>query len=103
MQRPLPLQEQRQGGYDYAEGHPEMMSASEGVGGHGKADVVREVAGILLMRTKAGPGGGCWGKKYSLIPIVFIFLKYSVEIPLAVCMHSISNKKHLKILTSHVF
>ena len=24
--------------------HPDMMSASEGEGGHGKADVVREVA-----------------------------------------------------------
>ena len=25
-------------------GHPDMMSASEGGGGHGKADIVREVA-----------------------------------------------------------
>ena len=29
---------------NYSRGHPDMMSASEGGGGHGKVDVVREVA-----------------------------------------------------------
>ena len=32
-------------------GHPDMISASEGEGAHGKADVVREFARILLYKS----------------------------------------------------
>ena len=39
---------------------PDMMSASEEEGGHGKTDVVREVAWILLYKSdpNADKGGG---------------------------------------------